>query len=54
MHSYKNTYSTAVSLTLLPITGILSIIIALASASTEYIKIYLVIAISVYINIVYK
>ena len=55
MYGRRGTYSTAASLTLLPITSTLgTTIAATTSTSTGSIRVYLVIAISIYINIVYK
>ena len=55
-HSHRNTRSSVIPLTFLPITGTLG---ATASTiaifvSTEYIRVYSAITISIYINIVYK
>ena len=54
MRGRRGTRSTATPLTLLPIASIPGATITAASASTESVRVYLVIAISVYINIVYK
>ena len=55
MRSRRGTYSTIAPLTLLPITSTPgATITAAASASTESIRVYLVIAISARVNIVYK
>ena len=52
MCSYRGTYSAVVPLTLLPIAGILGATAAVVG--TEYIGVYLAIAVSVCIDIVYK
>jgi len=55
MRGYRGTYSTAASLTSLLITSTPgAAITATASASMEFIGVYLVIAVSTRINIVYK
>jgi len=55
MHSYRGTYSAATPLTLLPIASTLgTTITATASTSMESIRVYLAIAVSARINIVYK
>jgi len=55
MYSYKGTYSTATPLTLLLIASTLgAAVTAAASTSTGSIRVYLAIAVSARINIVYK
>jgi len=55
IRGYRGTYSTATPLTLLLITSTLgATIAATASASMESIRVYLAIAVSIYIDIVYK
>ena len=54
IYSYKGTYSTVTPLTLSPITSTLGITTTITSASIEYIRVYLAIAVSVYVNIIYK
>jgi hypothetical protein len=54
-HGRRGTRSTTAPLTLLPIASILgTAITTTASASAGSIRVYLAIAISIYINIVYK
>ena len=55
MHGRRGTRSTAAPLTFLPITSTLgAAITATTSTSIRSIRVYLAIAISIYINIVYK
>jgi len=55
MRSRRGTYSAAASLTLLLITSMLGTAVTITtSVSIESIRVYLAIAISVHINIVYK
>jgi len=55
MHSYRGTRSAATPLTLLPIASTLgAAIAATTSTSTESVRVYLAIAVSARINIVYK
>jgi hypothetical protein len=55
MHGRRGTRSTATSLTFLPIASTLgATVAATAFASTGSIGVYLAIAVSIYINIVYK
>ena len=51
-HGCRGTYPTIASLTILPIAGMLGAITT--TTNTEYIRVYLAIAISAYVNIVYK
>jgi len=54
-HSRRVTRSTAAPLTLLPITSTLGAAITVTTfASTESVRVYLAITVSIYINIVYK
>jgi len=54
MYSYKDTHSTIAPPIFLLIASILGAIVVIVSIGTEYIKIYSVITVSAYVNIVYK
>jgi hypothetical protein len=53
MYNYKSTHSAITPLTLLPIANTLGGTTT-AAVSINYIKVYLAIAVSIYINIVHK
>jgi len=53
-HSYRGTRSTTAPLTFLLIAGILGTTAVIASTGTEYVRVYLAIAVSTRVDIIYK